>query len=345
MATISFNYIHPDFKLNNQSVNKENLFEIATVFLNSKEEHEKHLGEFLLTWFNDSEYIEMTTSGSTGTPKLIRIKKQAMVNSAIATGSFFDLKNGDKVLTCLPVKFVAGKMMLVRSFILGLNMDYVEPNSKPLKNNSTFYDFVAMIPLQVRNSLHELQNVKTLLIGGAKIDSDLEKELIPLSTQTFASYGMTETVSHVALRKMGQLNYKVLPNIQLSTDERGCLIIDAPMILEEKIITNDLVNLISDKEFIYLGRADNIVNSGGIKLFPEQIEEKIAPFIKNRFFVTGKPDAILGEKLILVIEGTKYKLPETVFENLGQYEKPKEIVFIDKFNETETGKIIRKNNL
>lgn len=202
-----------------------------------------------------------------------------------------------------------------------------------------------MVPLQVLNSLPELRNVKTLLIGGAKIDPNLEKELIPLSTQTFASYGMTETVSHIALRRIGQLNYKVLPNIQISTDERDCLIIDAPMILDEKIITNDLVKLISNKEFIYLGRADNIINSGGIKLFPEIIEEKLTPFIKTRFFVTGKPDAILGEKLVLVIEGKQYSLPETVFDHLGQYEKPKEIVFIDKFKETETGKIIRINSL
>lgn len=345
MTNISIDYIHPDFKLNGQSVFKENLTDITNAFLNSEVEHEKQLGKFLLTWFNDSEHIEMTTSGSTGTPKIIRIKKQAMVNSAVATGTFFDLKNGDKVLTCLPVKFVAGKMMVVRSIILGLNMDYVEPTSEPLKNNTTFYDFVAMVPLQVLNSLPELRNVKTLLIGGAKIDPNLEKELIPLSTQTFASYGMTETVSHIALRRIGQLNYKVLPNIQISTDERDCLIIDAPMILDEKIITNDLVKLISNKEFIYLGRADNIINSGGIKLFPEIIEEKLTPFIKTRFFVTGKPDAILGEKLVLVIEGKQYSLPETVFDHLGQYEKPKEIVFIDKFKETETGKIIRINSL
>ena len=345
MSQPNFHFVHRHFKFNGHSYNQEDLYQLAEVYLESDSDFEQSLGEFLLSWFNNSPYIEMSTSGSTGIPKRIRIKKQAMVNSAIATGTFFGLKRGDRVLNCLPVKYVAGKMMVVRSMILGLDMDFVAPDSQPLKNNKTSYDFVAMVPLQVEKSLNELQFVKKLIIGGAQIDPALEEKLIPLSTQTYATYGMTETVSHIALRKVGEKYYSVLPNITISVDERNCLVIDAPGILDQSIVTNDLVELVSPTQFIFLGRADNIINSGGIKLIPEQIEEKIAPYIYNRFFITAKPDPKLGEKLVLVIEGSEHPLDSNVFNNLSPYEKPKEIIFVPKLKETETGKIIRKASL
>ena len=287
----------------------------------------------------------MQTSGTTGTPKKISVSKQAMVYSALATGDFFDLKAGDKALHCLPVKYVAGKMMLVRAMILGLDMEFVAPSSHPLTNNDINYDFVAMVPLQAQNSLKELKSVKKLIVGGAKISPILEKELMKLKTNVFETYGMTETITHIAAKKVGEKAFMVLPNVTISYDERNCLVIHAPKISEEIILTNDLVELVSENQFVFLGRMDNVINSGGIKLIPEQIEDKLSKHIHKRFFITSKEDKELGEKLVLVIEGQQDDLEASLFDDLDKYEKPREIIFIPKFKETASGKIMRKETL
>lgn len=337
--------VHNKFKLNGFHLDRDDLCRVAYSFIKEGEAFEKPVGDFILDWFDDKTYIEMNTSGSTGIPKTIRVEKQAMVNSAIATGDFFELSPGNKVLNCLPVKYVAGKMMFVRGFILGLDMDFVAPSSKPLKNNDIVYDFSAMVPLQAQNSLSELYNIKKLIVGGAKINANLEHELLKLPTKSYETYGMTETVSHIAAKNVGEVDFTVLPNVTIEKDDRNCLVIHAPNISEKAIVTNDLVELVSKTEFKFVGRLDNIINSGGIKLSPEQIEEKLIKLIDRRFFVYGVPDTDLGEKLILAIEGEKFDLPKEIFDGLDKYEKPKEIVFITKFKETGNGKIIRKDSL
>lgn len=345
MNDLTYNNVHNRFKLNGFHLDRDDLCRVAYSFIKEGDDFEKPVGDFLLDWFDQNDFIEMHTSGSTGIPKTIRVKKQAMVNSALATGNFFDLAPGDKVLHCLPVKFVAGKMMFVRGFLLGLDMDFVAPSSHPLKNNETVYDFSAMVPLQAHNSLSVLHNVKKLIVGGAKISRSLEKELLELPIQAYETYGMTETVSHIAAKKVGDSVFTVLPNVRISQDERSCLVINAPDISDEIIITNDLVDLISDTAFIWNGRIDNVINSGGIKLIPEQIEQKLSQLIHRRFFVTSTADEDLGEKLILVIEGEPYTLDGDIFKGLDKYEKPKEVMFVNHFKETGNGKIIRKDSL
>src|SRR5690554_3979635 len=268
-----------------------------------------------------------------------------MVNSALATGVFFDLHPKDKALCCLPVNFIAGKMMLVRAFVLGLEIDFAEPSAKPLLNNDKEYDFVAMTPMQVENSIEKLQQIKKLLIGGSKVNSSLEKKLLAIPTEIYETYASTETLTHIAARKISEDTFKLLPNIAISLDTRGCLVINAPRISEDEIITNDLVELKSEKEFIWLGRFDNVVNSGGIKILREKIEPQLTHKISHRFFFGGIPDSVLGEKLILVIEAEKYELNPTVFDELDKYEKPKEVFFISKFKETQTGKLKRSKTL
>jgi len=342
---LTYHNVHNRFKLNGFHLDREDLCRVAYSFIKEGDDFEKPVGDFLLDWFDNNDFIEMNTSGSTGKPKLIRVEKQAMVNSALATGDFFELEPGDKVLNCLPVKYVAGKMMFVRGFILGLDMDFVAPSSHPLKNNETVYDFSAMVPLQAQNSLTQLHNIKKLIVGGAKISASLEKQLLQLPTQSFETYGMTETVSHIAAKKVGDKLFTVLPHVTISQDKRHCLVINAPHISSETIVTNDLVEIVSDKEFIWKGRIDNVINSGGIKLSPEQIEEKLAKKMDRRYFVAGIPDQDLGERLILAIEGDPYPIPENLFEKLDKYERPKEVVFIKHFKETGNGKIIRKDSL
>lgn len=343
--TISYQNVHNLFKLNGFHLNRNDLCRVAYSFIKEGEEFEKSVGDFILDWFDAKSYIEMNTSGTTGTPKLIRVDKQAMVNSAIATGDFFDLKPGDKALHCLPTKYIAGKMMFVRSFILGLDVDFVAPSSHPMLQNDSKYDFVAMVPLQAQNSLSELRNVKKMIVGGARMSSAVEKELSKLKTKVYETYGMTETITHIAAKKIGEEAFSILPNIKISQDDRNCLVIDALKISNESIVTNDLVELVGENKFVFLGRIDNVINSGGIKLIPEKIEDKLSDKINSRFFVTGKQDANLGEKLVLVIEGEQQALDETIFDGLDKYEKPKEVLYVSKFIETESGKVKRKEIL
>ena len=337
--------LHPRFKWNGAAVTVEALVAKANDFITQGRDYEKELGTFLLEWGNSLPYINSQTSGSTGSPKVIRISKTAMLHSALATAAFFDLKPGDTALHCLSAKFIAGKMMLVRGLVLGLEMDFVSPSATPLLKNQTHYDFVAMVPLQVQNSIAELQNIKQLIIGGAQIQESLKKQLLYLSTQVYETYGMTETITHIAARRVGERVFTVLPNVTISQDHRNCLVINASRISDQKIETNDLVDIVSDTQFQLLGRIDNVVNSGGIKLIPEQIEAQLSSKIATRFFIIGVPDEVLGEKIILVLEGYKTDFEETIFDGLSKYEKPKGVLFIPQFKETENGKIQRKETL
>ena len=340
-----YNQVHPNFKWNGASLDKKGLLALANDFINEGEEFERITGEFLIDWFNDNSFITVTTSGTTGSPKKIKIDKEAMVFSALATAEFFDLKAGNRVLNCLSTNYIAGKMMLIRSIVLGFEMDFVEPTSNPLKNNTKVYDFVAMVPLQVENSIKELINVRKLIIGGTKINQNLKSQLLDLPTLVNETYGMTETITHIAVKKISNNYFSVLPNVTISTDDRNCLVIDVPRISNAKIVTNDVVNIISNSEFELLGRIDNVINSAGVKLFPEQIEMKLAHIIPTRFFVIGIPDEKYGEQLALVVEGNSISFDDDFFNDLLPYEKPKFIYFVPDFLETESGKIKRKETL
>ena len=346
MIHLTYEFVNSHFKLNGFHLDREDLCRVAYSFIKEGEDFEKPVGDFILDWFDSKSYIEMQTSGTTGTPKIIRVDKQAMVESALATGDFFNLHAGNRALQCLPVKYVAGKMMLIRAIILGLDLDYVAPTSHPMEGLEDHYDFVAMVPMQAQNSLKELHNVKKLIVGGAKISPALEKDLLKLPTEVYETYGMTETITHIAAKRVGEKAFTVLPHVFISYDDRNCLVIHAPKIIkEEAIVTNDLVELINENQFIFLGRLDNVINSGGIKLMPEQIEQKLSIGIKERFFITSKEDKELGEKVVLVVEGPSYELDKSLFDALDKYEKPKEIIFVSKFKETENGKVLRKESL
>jgi len=345
MSSPTYENVHNQFKLNGFHLTREDLCRVAYSFIKEGEDFEKPVGNFLLDWFDSKSYIEIETSGSTGEPKIISISKQAMVDSALATGDFFDLQPGNKALQCLPVKYVAGRMMLVRAMILGLDLEFVAPSSNPLENNEIDFDFVAMVPLQAQNSISQLKKVKKLIIGGAAVNKNLEKQLLKLPTIVYETYGMTETITHIAARKLGEKAFTVLPYVTVSYDDRNCLVIHAPRISPEVIITNDIVELVNENQFIFLGRMDNVINSGGIKLIPEQIEQKLVSKISQRFFIASKPDDELGEKVVLVIEGEKFEPDSSIYESLDKYEKPKEIIFIPKFLDTVTGKILRKETL
>lgn len=338
---INYHYVNPKFKLNGFFFNEEDLCRVAYSFIKEGDEFEKPIGDFILDWFDAKDYLEIATSGTTGDPKLIKVKKQAMVNSAIATGNFFDLQPGNTTLNCLPVKYIAGKMMFVRAFILGLDMDFVAPSSKPLHRNEKKYDFAAMVPLQAENSLNQINQIKKLIVGGVRINESLVEKLKKSTCKVYETYSMTETVTHIAAKKIGEKAFTLFPKITINVDPRSCLVISSENLFVNQIITNDLVEIISENQFIWLGRQDNIINSGGIKLIPEQIENKLSNHISERFFVAGVTDTVLGEKLVLFIEGNKQVISDIAFTDLDKYQKPKEIIFIESFPQTETGKVKR----
>ena len=347
-------HIHREFQLNGISFhNEKELILFSKTISNS-------VFSFLSDFLNDRDILQLRTSGSTGTPKLIEISKEHMLNSARATGEFFDLKERTTALLCMDPEYIAGKMMLIRAMVLGWKLDVVAASMNPLKGVKKEYDFSAMVPLQVYNSIDELNKVKTLIIGGGIVSGALKNRLQSVSTQIYATYGMTETVTHIAVKRLNHFStlrgettkqsfYKTLPNINISLDDRNCLVIDAPKIATAKVTTNDLVEIISDTEFQWLGRFDSIINSGGIKLIPEVIESKFYKIIHQRFFIAGVPDEQLGEKVVLIVEGDKFNniiLNEVKnLSTLSKYEVPKEIYFVKVFVETETKKIQRKKTL
>jgi O-succinylbenzoic acid--CoA ligase len=343
MINPDYHFVNNRFKLNGFHFNEDDLCRVAYSFIKEGAPFERAVGDFILYWFDTKEYIEMQTSGTTGHPKLIRVSKQAMVNSALATGAFFHLEAGIKVLHCLPTQYVAGKMMLVRAFILGWDMDLVEPVSNPLRNDA-YYDFAAMVPLQAQHSIEKLSQVKKLILGGAKVSQSLSQQLAEVPSEIYETYGMTETITHIAAKKIGEEAFTVLPDVTISENERHCLVIDAHKVSSEPVVTNDVVEIINETTFKWLGRYDNVINSGGVKLFPEQIEEKLSGAIERRFFVKGMPDEKLGEKLVLVVEGAPYEIDKAIFSELGKYESPKDILFVEKFPETASGKVIRNKD-
>lgn len=346
MSNINF---HKNFKLNGFSFSSEE------ELLKYAKQIDVPIHQFLSDWFSSEDRISVQTSGSTGTPKQIQLKKDFMKNSAKATGEFFKLKENTTALLCLSVNYIAGKMMLVRALTLGWNLDIVTPNSNIRINKQ--YDFSAMVPMQLRNSLSEIHKIKKLIVGGGVVANDLIEKIQNLPTKIYATYGMTETITHIAVKKLNNPAhlqeklicnefFKTLPNVKIYIDQRNCLIIKAKKLSDELIVTNDVVQLISDTQFQWLGRVDNVINSGGIKLYPERIEEKLSKVIKSRFFVAGIKDAVLEKKLILVIESKeKLNIDFNKINGLTKYEIPKETYCVDEFIETETKKIQRQKTL
>ena len=305
------------------------------------------VNQFIADWYSSSNEMVLQTSGSTGAQKSISVKKEWMQNSAQLTGKTFELKKGDSALLCMPMKYIAGKMMVVRALELGLDLKVVEPCSNPLKNIDEPIDFAAMVPLQLENSLNHLKKVKTLIVGGSQVNSQLVEKLQFISTEVFETYGMTETLTHVATKPLNGPDkldvFQALDSVHFDKDDRGCLVIHAPMVNPNPIVSNDLVELRNKTSFCWLGRFDNVINSGGIKIIPEVVEAKLSSLVRiRRYFIAGIPDELLGEKAVLVVEGDEIEISLDVLE---KYERPKEIYFISKFVEIESGKVIRKETL
>ena len=321
--------------------------------------------EFINEWKDASDTIEVHTSGSTGTPKVMRVEKCRMLASARATCDFLGLQRGDTALLCMSVDYIAGKMMVVRAIERGLHLLCVGPSSHPLDMSKWpdkighFLDFAAMVPLQVYSSLQVpkerklLSNIRHIIIGGGPLDPSLEAELRGLDNAIWHSYGMTETLSHVALRRVSGSEatpwFTPMPGVSLSVNDDQCLVIEAPHLCPEVLVTRDVVEMEpGTQRFRVLGRIDNVIISGGVKIHIEQVERTLAPHISLPFLITKCPDAKFGEIVVMLVQGAEANVAEILEKCrrvLPRYACPKHVLMVPELPYTPTGKPARAQAL
>lgn len=324
-------------------------------------EYQQAALRFCREWLSGNDFFDQQSSGSTGTPKTIKITRQQMFASASATGEFFKVTDNTLLLCCLNPAYIAGKMMLVRAMVWNNSVRLIAPSSNPFIDISPdqIPSFAALAPYQVHTilehpeSLQKLKRVSNIIIGGAPLSDLVKKTLVSEKIKAFQTYGMTETVSHIALApiEQGALRYQPLQNVEIGQDHRGALWVQSPMTGGKKIQTNDLIEVLEDGGFRWLGRADFVINSGGIKIHPELLEQKVESLISKHFgnvsyFFFGLDDLKLGQKLVLLIETISQDMSvdqlQMDFKNLLEwYEVPKKTYLIPRFEQTPSGKIDR----
>ncbi len=335
----------------------ENL--IHQEFLTDDQAYLKSAINFATKWSSNANVFEFTTSGSTGIPKINLFSRDQVIASIETTASYFNLKKGDNVFICLNTIYTGGKMMLARAMHLGLKVYIVAPSSFPFTDHgNNFYKLAAFVPSQFYTILNStesesyLRQFQNVIIGGAAVNAELKSKCKRINyCNIYETFGMTETLSHVALKKLSDVSinqpFEALPGIEIDSDENNCLRIKAAVTNNKWIETKDVVEMITDEKFVWRGRFDNIINSGGIKINPEEIENAISAPLKSRgiseFYISSQEDQKLGQKLILVIEGEKtfHNIIEILQDILPEHHAPGKILYHKQFKRTKSGKIIR----
>ncbi|MHA4740046.1 AMP-binding protein [Dyadobacter sp. MSC1_007] len=321
--------------------------------------------DFMKAWQEGQSAFVLHTSGSTGTPKPISLSREQLATSAAMTGKALSLGQGTRALVCLNASYIAGLMMLVRGMELDWELTIIEPISNPLSIlDRAAFDFVALVPMQLQEILDHadtrdaVDNLGKILLGGAPVNAALQRKIAKVRIPVYASYGMTETVSHVALRQLNGTSasnaFTFLPGISYGVDERGCLFISGPVTNGEVVQTNDLVEIAGDT-FTWIGRADNVINSGGVKIVLDKVDAAVAEVFdalhfNNAFFSWSEPDEKLGQKLILIVEGQPedfglLNLLEQIRTKVSAYETPKRIYFAKRFARTATDKLDKRTTV
>ncbi|MCH5319032.1 MAG: AMP-binding protein [Paramuribaculum sp.] len=315
-----------------------------------------HLADdFFKEWFNESSFVLAHTSGSTGSPKNIRLSKEDMMLSARATCDFFSI-NSDSTLFCpLSTDYIAGKMMIVRALVSGARLIMSKPSNILNIDYTDSIDLLPIVPSQIQSLLTaaHLSHIRNVIVGGAPICLEQRKKLMEAPFQTFSTYGMTETCSHIALGTvtLDRPIYHALPGITFSVTEESCLIIESPQYSFSPLITKDIVDLIDSRSFLWKGRADNVINSAGVKIHPEEIEAEILPVLSQfksikDYYITKRPSSKWGEEMILVLESDEPIDKDSVMilirEIMTDKKKmPKEIIVLTSFRRTANGKVLR----
>lgn len=313
------------------------------------------LEAFLAAWNDDSPTMLVHTSGSTGEPKPMLVEKRRMEASARTTCGFLGLKTGDTALLCLPLDYIAGKMMAVRALTCGLRLIAVEPSGHPLASDAARpplrVDLAAMVPLQVWNSLQvdgerrRLMAVRHLLIGGGAVDESLAEQLKDFPHAVWSTYGMTETLSHIALRRLNGAErsewYTPFDGVDVSLNSEGCLVVNAPAVHDGLLTTNDIA-ILDGHRFRIIGRKDNVVCSGGIKIQIEEVERQLRAHVREPFMITAIPDHRLGETVVLLTTAAQTDSLKTICQQvLHRYERPTRYFTVDSLPLTATGKPAR----
>ena len=318
-------------------------------FLTSDSIYINEVNQFINDWFNEKEYVISKTSGSTGNPKEIKLKKKYLRASARMTGNYFQFKETDNLLLSLPIFGIGGKMIIIRAIEFNCNLIVVSPQYNPLKNlKNREIKIVSLVPYQVNKIIEEdkdaFSNVQNVLIGGAPVGIKLINKLKFLNSDFFETFGMTETYSHIALKNLKEnAFFQLLDNISIET-QNDCLLINAPHLGVKNLLTNDLINKIDESHFEWIGRKDFVINSGGIKIQPEQIEKKLEEIITTSYFISKEKDDNFGEIVVLIIEGLTIEeqpIRKILLTKLLSYEMPKKIYFLKEFEYTNTHKINR----
>ena len=310
------------------------------------------LEAFLEEWHNESPYVRVQTSGSTGAPKPMLVEKRRMLASARRTNDFLGLKSGDTALLCMSLDYIAGKMMVVRAIERRLRLICVEPSGHPLAvKQGDGYTFAAMVPMQVYNSLQvpeereRLKQIKHLIIGGGAIDDHLASELKSFPNSVWSTYGMTETLSHIALRRLSGSDasdwYTPFPSVKVNLNDDSCLVIDAPEVCSELLVTNDIAEL-ANRSFRILGRKDNVICSGGLKIQAEEVERQLRPHLHVPYLISKRADEKFGEVVVLLTEGDVETARAACEAVLPKYQRPKIYVHVSEIPLTETGKPARR---
>ncbi len=313
--------------------------------------------EFCGQWLSGEKEFKLKTSGSTGKPKLISVTRGQMEASAKGTQNFLGTTYRTRIWNCLNPEFIAGKMNLVRAMVWGCSIYCEKPSNNPLEKSSDFLPtFTTLVPMQIDSLLSapgKLSGLQHILIGGAPTDQNLRNKIAESRIPAWQTFGMTETVSHFAMARITPfpLKYHVLPGTEIGVSDQDTLWVKSPMSNMESIQSNDVVNVVSPTEFYWIGRSDFVVNSGGIKLHPEELESKIQSILgkdfKNRFFLFGRKDPKLGERLCMLIEDSEGEVNieqtfQTIKDSLGSIQSPKKVFFLSEFEETQSGKLNRK---
>lgn len=317
----------------------------------------RDLYTFLYAWFSEGETMKVQTSGSTGAPKVMEVSKRSMMNSACRTCRFLELQEVDSLLLSMNLKYIGAQMMIVRALVGGLRVLLQEPCAHPLAAVREQIDFLSMVPMQLASSLQReaerniLQAAKVVIVGGGAVDSLLEEQLQALPCRIFSTYGMTETLSHIAMRPLNgperSDRYYPLPGVTLSLSARDTLVIEVPDVCAGKLETNDCVTLYPDGSFVVKGRVDNVINSGGVKIQIEEDERLLQGVLSFPFAITSVPDSFYGERAVLLAEYPELSAKETdeyfvlLKQTLPRYHAPRDIVFVRSLPRTENGKIDR----
>lgn len=330
---------------------------ISSINSAAMEDWERSIYSFLQDWIGPDPVVVQKTSGSTGVPKNIMLLKEHMRNSAHLTIRYFNITQGSVLLLCLPAQYIAGKMMIVRAIESKANLIITKPARNPFTDIVLPIDFVAVTPMQLYASFAEINShsVKKVLVGGGAVDPCFMDSVHASSASIWHSYAMTETCSHVALKKLngpGRSDvYTALEGVSFSVDNCSCLQIYAPGLLNVPLQTHDVVELFNEKQFCWVGRSDNIINSGGVKILPEQIEGIIRTIISGDFFISSMPDDVLGQKLVLLLEKemlTDYEKKQYFIKLrkiLPKYHVPKEIIAVRKFVRAQNDKLLRSETM